>query len=64
VSGIRTPLDSRVGRTLERVTPRIDAQSRCHCSAAITWDEVYGWLHAAGAEPDCHRPAPGHSTMT
>jgi len=63
VSGNRTPLDNRGGRTLERVTPRIDAQSWCHCTAAITWDEVYGWIHASGAVTGCGRPAPGYGEV-
>jgi hypothetical protein len=46
---------------LERVTPRIDSESHCHCAAEITWDEVYGWLHSGGAALRCQRPAPVYS---
>jgi hypothetical protein len=43
---------------VESVTPRIDSQRRCRCTALIVWDEVYGWLHAARPAHPCRVPDP------
>ncbi|MGC9670785.1 hypothetical protein ACNTMW_30085 [Planosporangium sp. 12N6] len=43
---------------LESVTPRIDSERRCRCGATVVWDEVYGWLHAAGRVGRCRVPHP------
>jgi hypothetical protein len=56
--------DDRGSGGLERTTPRIDAISRCGCTARITWDEVYGWMHSDGARDGCRRPYPmGYSVV-
>ncbi|MDT5038726.1 MAG: hypothetical protein QOE03_3911 [Micromonosporaceae bacterium] len=44
--------------TVEAVTPRIDSQRRCRCTAVIVWDEVYGWLHAGAPADGCPIPHP------
>jgi hypothetical protein len=42
---------------LESVTPRIDSEQSCRCTATIIWDEVFGWLHAL-ADRACPTPQP------
>jgi len=42
---------------LESVTPRIDSERYCRCTATIIWDEVFGWLHALPTL-SCRLPQP------
>lgn len=40
-------------------TPRIDSETECAaCPGLWVYDEVFGWIHNPGPQPDCVAPSP------